>query len=117
MAGRGGADRPARRGGRGGPGPGRACGAGHAVPAILACALTGLLVSPISWDHHWVWIAPAVAVAAHYAITVMRAGAHQTWWRAAARWPAIGFWALAAAIVAVYGALPHSLWGLPTGAR
>jgi alpha-1,2-mannosyltransferase len=90
--------------------------AGHQVPAILACALTGLLVSPISWDHHWVWIAPAVAVAAHYAITVMRAGTHETWWRAAARWPAIGFWALAAAIVAVYGAWPDSLWGLPTAA-
>ena len=34
--------------------------AGCRVPAILVTALTGLLVSPISWDHHWVWIALAV---------------------------------------------------------
>jgi alpha-1,2-mannosyltransferase len=25
---------------------------------IVTCAVTGLLVSPISWDHHWVWIIP-----------------------------------------------------------
>ena len=40
--------------------------AGHRMAGLLACALTGLLISPISWDHHWVWIVPAVAVAAHY---------------------------------------------------
>jgi alpha-1,2-mannosyltransferase len=90
--------------------------ADHQVAGILACALTGLLVSPISWDHHWVWIVPAVAVAAHYAIAAVRSAAHETWWRAAARWPAIGFWALAAGIVAVYGAWPDSLWGLPGAA-
>src|SRR5579859_4719865 len=28
--------------------------AGQPVAAVLACALTGLLVSPLSWDHHWV---------------------------------------------------------------
>ncbi|MGI8449611.1 MAG: glycosyltransferase 87 family protein, partial [Streptosporangiaceae bacterium] len=37
--------------------------AGHPLPGLLACALTGLLVSPSSWDHHWVWIVPGVAVA------------------------------------------------------
>jgi alpha-1,2-mannosyltransferase len=90
--------------------------AGHQVAGILTCALTGLLVSPVSWDHHWVWIASAVAAAAHYAIHAMRAHAHSTWWRRAARWPAIGFWALAAGIVAVYGAWPDSLWGKPKAA-
>ena len=39
--------------------------AGHPVPGMLACALTGLLVSPLSWDHHWVWVAPAIALLAH----------------------------------------------------
>jgi alpha-1,2-mannosyltransferase len=24
------------------------------------CGLTGLLVSPISWTHHWVWVLPAL---------------------------------------------------------
>jgi alpha-1,2-mannosyltransferase len=47
--------------------------AGHPVPGMLACALTGLLVSPISWDHHWVWIVPGVAVAAAYAVRAIRA--------------------------------------------
>jgi len=24
--------------------------------------VTALIVSPVSWDHHWVWVAPALAV-------------------------------------------------------
>jgi alpha-1,2-mannosyltransferase len=31
---------------------------------LAACAATGLLVSPISWSHHWVWcFVPAIAAA------------------------------------------------------
>jgi alpha-1,2-mannosyltransferase len=30
--------------------------------ALTAAALTGLLVSPVSWSHHWVWVLPLVAV-------------------------------------------------------
>jgi alpha-1,2-mannosyltransferase len=30
--------------------------AGRAAPAIFATALIGLLISPISWTHHWVWV-------------------------------------------------------------
>jgi alpha-1,2-mannosyltransferase len=30
--------------------------------AVIVTALTGLLVSPISWTGHWVWIVPAIAV-------------------------------------------------------
>ncbi|MFG2089201.1 MULTISPECIES: glycosyltransferase 87 family protein [unclassified Spirillospora] len=30
--------------------------------AIAVTGATGLLVSPISWAHHWVWIIPALAV-------------------------------------------------------
>lgn len=29
--------------------------------ALLVVAAAGLLVSPISWSHHWVWIVPAIA--------------------------------------------------------
>jgi alpha-1,2-mannosyltransferase len=35
------------------------------VAAMLALAFTGLLISPISWSHHWVWVAllpPALLV-------------------------------------------------------
>ncbi len=133
--------------------------AGHPLPGLLAAALTGLLVSPISWDHHWVWIVPGVAVAATYAVRAMRAmpatgapglagvtggaggGASSTVaaraglaavpggagagpgppaadparlpWRRALRWPAAGYWALAAGMLALYGAWPGSLWSQP----
>jgi alpha-1,2-mannosyltransferase len=50
---------------------------GEEVLAIGVAALTGLLVSPISWDHHWVWIVPlGIALVAR--------------WRAAAVW--VGVW-------------------------
>ncbi|GAA4629680.1 hypothetical protein GCM10023196_052000 [Actinoallomurus vinaceus] len=37
---------------------------GHEPAAVVTCATTGLLISPISWSHHWVWIAPALVLAA-----------------------------------------------------
>jgi alpha-1,2-mannosyltransferase len=42
--------------------------------ALVIAAVTGLLVSPISWSHHWVWVLPCAAVGA-------RAG-----WRTAVGW-------------------------------
>lgn len=33
---------------------------GHATHALLLNAAAGLLISPISWSHHWVWAAPAL---------------------------------------------------------
>ncbi len=35
---------------------------GQAFAGLMACALTALLVSPVSWDHHWVWLAPGLAL-------------------------------------------------------
>ena len=75
--------------------------AGYHVVAILATALTGLLVSPISWDHHWVWIALAVPVAAHYAIGATRRGAKGT-----ARW----LWLAVAGMIFTYAAWPDALF-------
>lgn len=40
---------------------------GRERAGIAVCGLTGLLVSPISWTHHWVWIVPAL-IAAGYAV-------------------------------------------------
>ena len=31
---------------------------GQELWGACACGLTGLAVSPISWDHHWVWTVP-----------------------------------------------------------
>ena len=75
--------------------------AGHHVAGVLGCALTGLLISPISWDHHWVWIVPITVAFVVYAL---RAASP------AYRWAAAG---AAAGLVAVFGAWPGSLWDLP----
>ncbi|WP_072481886.1 glycosyltransferase 87 family protein [Amycolatopsis australiensis] len=37
------------------------------VLALTACALGGLLVSPISWTHHWTWCVPVLVLAGWYA--------------------------------------------------
>ena len=34
------------------------------VVALLVIAAAGLLASPVSWSHHWVWIVPALAALA-----------------------------------------------------
>ena len=74
---------------------------GYQVAGLLTAALTGLLVSPISWDHHWVWIAPGALTAAHYAV--------QAWRRHAAR-TAVALGALAVAIPLWFGAWPARLF-------
>ncbi len=38
--------------------------AGREPWGVLAAAATGLLISPISWSHHWVWCVPVLAVLA-----------------------------------------------------
>jgi alpha-1,2-mannosyltransferase len=75
--------------------------AGHRMVGLLTCALTGVLVSPISWDHAWVWIVPGAVTAAVYAVRARRR---------AVRWAAAG---LAVGIVGIFGAWPGSLWGEP----
>jgi alpha-1,2-mannosyltransferase len=74
--------------------------AGHRLAGLLTCALTGLLISPISWDHHWVWIVPGVTVLVHYAARA----------RSVLRYALA---ALAAAVTVAFGAWPGSLWGAP----
>ena len=79
---------------------------GYQVPGLLMAALTGLLVSPISWDHHWVWIAPGALVAAHYAVQAFKGRAR----RRRARGTAWALGILAAGIVAWFGAWPARLF-------
>ena len=45
----------------GGVGVRAAWRAGWPVTATATCGLVGLLVSPVSWSHHWVWTTPLVA--------------------------------------------------------
>jgi alpha-1,2-mannosyltransferase len=41
----------------------RALDASEPVLALMCIALFALVVSPVSWSHHWVWLLPAVASA------------------------------------------------------
>jgi alpha-1,2-mannosyltransferase len=54
------------------------------APALIAVAGFALLISPTSWSHHWVWIAPALLVVVAEAV--------RRWSRA---------WAAAAVVLAV----------------
>jgi alpha-1,2-mannosyltransferase len=38
---------------------------GHELLGLVACGATGLLASPISWSHHYVYVVPALALAAY----------------------------------------------------
>jgi len=42
----------------------RVLAAGESTLAVMCVALFGLVVSPVSWSHHWVWALPTIAVAA-----------------------------------------------------
>jgi alpha-1,2-mannosyltransferase len=42
----------------------RALRAGQPVLALICVAMFGLVVSPVSWSHHWVWALPTVLVTA-----------------------------------------------------
>jgi alpha-1,2-mannosyltransferase len=77
------------------------------MPAILTTALVGLLDSPISWDHHWVWVVPGMMTAVYYAVRAWREGR----FRAAA-----GCAALAAILLLIFAPWPGAFWGhKPTG--
>lgn len=64
--------------------------------ALVATAGVALLVSPTSWSHHWVWVAPALLVAAATA-----------WQQRSRAWAAVTL-----ASAAVFVSAPHQ-WGLP----
>jgi alpha-1,2-mannosyltransferase len=73
---------------------------GHPMIGILTCAITGLLVSPVSWDHHWVWIVPVVVVLAGYGLRASGAARYAL---------------LAGAVLAtgLFAAWPGLMWGQP----
>jgi alpha-1,2-mannosyltransferase len=47
---------------------------GQELAGIVTCAFTGLLVSPVSWSHHWVWIVPALVAVTDLAVRAGKAG-------------------------------------------
>jgi alpha-1,2-mannosyltransferase len=79
--------------------------AGHPMLGILTTALIGLLDSPISWDHHWVWVVPGMMAAVHYAVRA---------WQPGRRGRAAGCAALAGGMFLVFAPWPGKLWGVIT---
>ncbi|MFI5584222.1 glycosyltransferase 87 family protein [Amycolatopsis sp. NPDC051758] len=57
--------------------------AGEPVLALTACALGGLLVSPISWTHHWTWCVPILVLAGYYGVRAWRSDRVVMWWSGA----------------------------------
>jgi alpha-1,2-mannosyltransferase len=67
--------------------------AGQELLGVVLVGVLSLLVSPISWSHHWVWVVPAFVLLLHHALRLRR----RMWWYATA------------AFLAFYGTWPLSL--------
>ncbi|QMU80060.1 DUF2029 domain-containing protein [Streptacidiphilus sp. PB12-B1b] len=63
--------------------------------SVLCCAVTALLISPISWTHHWVWCVPLIvllcAEAAHERARHRAGGPRRLRWRATAAATGLAF--------------------------
>jgi len=57
--------------------------AAEPVLALTACAVGGLLVSPVSWTHHWTWCVPILVLAGYYAAAAWRRDRALSWWSGA----------------------------------
>ncbi|WP_405663653.1 glycosyltransferase 87 family protein [Streptomyces sp. RK9] len=68
---------------------------GERAWGAVACAATALLVSPVSWSHHWVWCVPMAVLL----------------WTRAARWGGRGRWAAAGGLALVF--CSYALWWVP----
>jgi alpha-1,2-mannosyltransferase len=87
--------------------------AGYTFAGLMVVALGTLLDSPISWDHHWVWIAPGLALIIDAGVRAARRGGDAasrgrlggaaTWW-----------YALAGVVLVVYAAWPD-VWSASAG--
>lgn len=80
--------------------------------STLACAVTALLISPISWSHHWVWCVPLTVLLGAEALRRVRGRAQPNASRdgGAGRW-----WAATAAALAAFWS--YALWLVPHGIR
>jgi len=84
---------------------------GYPLAGLLGCGLTALLVSPVSWDHHWVWIAPGLALALDGAVrAVLWVSAATALWAVFAAWP--DFWSARAGLLGggLIDYAPASAW-------
>jgi alpha-1,2-mannosyltransferase len=66
---------------------------GRPTAGWVTCAVTGVLISPISWDNHWVWIVPVFVLLADAGFRA----------RGAARW---GYWGFGVALAGLFADWP-----------
>jgi alpha-1,2-mannosyltransferase len=66
---------------------------GRPTAGWVTCAVTGVLISPISWDNHWVWIVPVLVLLADAGFRA----------RGAPRW---GYWGFGAALAGIFADWP-----------
>lgn len=59
---------------------------GRRAWAVCACAVTALLISPVSWTHHWVWCVPLVLRLWTHRLRAAALGASLVFWSYAPWW-------------------------------
>ncbi len=85
---------------------------GQPTAGWITCGVTGVLLSPISWDNHWVWVVPMLALLTDAAVRARRA-ARLTWAAAAAVAAVFADWP--AQIAGQLAFVPHGLLGFHFG--
>lgn len=86
---------------------------GQPAAGWVTCGITGVLLSPISWDNHWVWVVPILALLTHTAIRA-RGSARLGWFTAAAVVAAL-FADWPAEVAGPRAFVPHGLLGFHFG--
>jgi alpha-1,2-mannosyltransferase len=86
---------------------------GQPTAGWITCAVTGVLLSPISWDNHWVWIVPMLALLSYTAIRAR--GALRLGWFAVAAVAAAVFADWPAEVAGPRAFVPHGLLGFHFG--
>ena len=65
--------------------------AGDVLLGVLVVQVLGLLLSPISWDHHWVWVAPLLVWLVHTRVVPWARGVLLVLWTPIMFWDVIAF--------------------------
>ena len=86
---------------------------GQPTAGWITCAVTGVLLSPISWDNHWVWIVPMLTLLTYTAIRAR--GALRLAWFAVAAVAAAVFLDWPAEVAGSRAFVPHGLLGFHFG--
>lgn len=97
--------------------------------ATVACAVTALLVSPVSWSHHWVWAVPMVVLLGAESVKSVKDGApaapppatagvrarYRPWHAVTAAMRRLTPHRLAAAVAAALVFCSYAIWSIPHG--